>query len=155
METHRGVETLIQDTLWREAARPPEQGRVHRMLDHINLTAQDIGRKGTTRRLLSHRANAFSREIYKNKDIKKLHLKFGHVPEVEGKDAQLEVLLQCPWCKPPGTGTQAKADLRQLHLYCTNDHITSMRNLMNNYLEDLALEFHNYATALRDDSSHM
>ena len=153
-DTSKRIESLVGDTLWSVAARTPKQGRIHRMLSSINLSAQEIGRKGTLRRLCSYRANAFSRELYKDKEVQKLHVEYGHISQVEGKEAQLELLLQCPWCKTKTDGKRMKDNVHHLHLYCDNEYITTMRNIVNNKLEDLVVEFYNLATTLKSDSQH-
>ena len=116
------------------------------------MTVQDIGRKGSLRRLCSYKANTFSRAIYKDKDIKTLHQVYGNVPCNESKEVQMELLLHCPCCKGKTHGSKGKGNLRHHHLYCRKMHIMNMRYVLNNILEGLIREIYDIATTMKADN---
>ena len=93
------IEALVRHTLWLSAARTPEQGRLLRMLDKTNLTAEIIGRKGAYSKLCRHIVKSHTQNWYRDDEYRKLHNNFGNVPVVEGKEQQEELVLMCPWCK--------------------------------------------------------
>jgi hypothetical protein len=139
-DTSCRIEALVRDTLWLSAAKTPEQGRLLRMLDKTNLTAEIIGRKGAYSKLCRHIVKSHTQNWYRDDEYRKLHNNFGNVPVVEGREQQEELALMCPWCKCKEGGSKEKCNMRHLHLYCTNKRIQETRELINDILESKVME---------------
>jgi hypothetical protein len=111
------------------------------MLDKVNIKAETIGRKGGYSHLCRHIARSHTQNWYRDEDYRTWHMKYGGVPEVEGNELQRELGLLCPWCKDRANGSQVKANMRHLHMYCVNEHICKTRETTNDCLEDCLKEF--------------
>ena len=101
-DTPKRIETLVRETLWKAAAKTPEQGRLLRMIDKLDLTAETIGRKGWYSNLCRHLVASHTQNWYRDKAYRELHNKHGNAPKVAGKEAQMELKQQCPWCTSKG-----------------------------------------------------
>ena len=121
-DTPTRIESLVKETLWMAAAKTQEQGRLLRMLNKINLTAEVIGRKGAFSKLCRHTAKSHTQNWYRDDAYRENHNKYGNVPMVEGKEKQEELALFCPWCKSKEGENGKKGNMRHLHLYCENKY---------------------------------
>ena len=106
------------------------------MLKNINLNAEIIGRKGAYSKLCRHTVKSHSQNWYRDDGYRDNHNKYGNVPVVEGKEAQEELALFCPWCKSKEGDNGKKGNMRHLHLYCKNKYIQETRDLVNDILEE-------------------
>ena len=152
-DTPKRIETLVRETLWLAAAKTPEQGRLLRMIDKLDLKAETIGRKGWYSNLCRHLVASHTQNWYRDKVYRELHDKHGNVPKVEGKEAQMELNQQCPWCTSKGQdGYRKKANMRHLHVYCEHGPIKNLREATNECLEMLLWNFDHDATKLKENS---
>ena len=147
-DTPSRIESLVRKTLWLAAAKTQEQGRLIRMFDKTNLTAQIIGRKGSYSKLCRHTVKSHTQNWYRDNDYRERHNNFGNVPVVEGKERQEELALMCPWCKSKEGGSKEKCNMRHLHLYCTNKCIRETRELVNDMLEEKVKAFFTNAESI-------
>ena len=126
----------MRETLWPAAAKTQEQGRLLRMLDKTNLTAEIVGRKGSYAMLCRHTAKSHTQNWYRDDEYRVNHNKFGNVPVVEDKEKQEELSLMCSWCKSKEGGSLEKGNMRHLHIYCENEYIQETSYLVNDILEE-------------------
>jgi hypothetical protein len=154
-DTPATIERLVRDTLWRAAAKKQEQGRILRILDKVNLTAEIIGRKGALSNLLRHLAQSHSQNYYRGKEYKDLHDEFGKVPKLGKKQRQRQKELNtlCPFCKHIPDQYQAKANIRHYHLYCPNQRIAQVRHKTNRCLEVIVSKFIKIAAEIKEIAS--
>ena len=152
-DTPKRIETLVRETLWQAAAKTPEQGRLLRMIDKLDLKAETIGRKGWYSNLCRHLVASHTQNWYRDKVYRELHNKHGNAPKVAGKEAQLELDLQCPWCASKGEdGCKKKANMRHLHLYCQHEPIKNLREATTECLEMLLWNLKHDAEKLKENS---
>ena len=152
-DTPSTIERQVKYTLIRSAKEKVEQGRWLRILDSTNLTLNIIGRKGALMNLLNHTAQSHTQNCYRDGKYKDWHMKYGNVPHVEGKEAQKELLLFCPFCKEQSQPTLAKGNLRHFHLYCKKAEIKNVRDTVYDYLEYLLTSLFKTADDIREIAS--
>jgi hypothetical protein len=88
----RGHQTFLNRAMKKE-----KQGHLLRIAEKTNLTPKIVGMRGSLSRVLRHLATSHSQSYYRNKSYQRLHQTYGKVKKVEGKEAQREEDLICPF----------------------------------------------------------
>ena len=142
VDTPKRIQELVKDSLWRNAAKKEEHDYVHRMLDSINLTAQNIGRRGSNRYLCSRKGAAQPRWCYMHEEYFKLMLEFGTLPNHdENNEIRKDFSTLFPWCKNETGNAGPKGNMRHMHMYCQYEPLLNTREVVNIILEKLLADF--------------
>jgi hypothetical protein len=67
-DTPNQIKELVRESFWMAAARTEEQGRMLRMLEKVNITAEKIGRKGGYSHLCKHIARSHTQNWYRDEE---------------------------------------------------------------------------------------